>query len=72
MSYEGMTAQLVRDNEALQEQIDALRAENEELKARCCRYAEEAMHYEELAEERAGLPTSVVEALNSGDGVYRP
>ena len=52
--------------------VESLREENEELKARCCRYAEEAMHWKAEAEGWAGTMASINEALNSGDGVYRP
>lgn len=39
-SYE----ELLLEVESLQDQVNQLEVENEELRKRCCRYAEEAMH----------------------------
>lgn len=64
----------------LESELGAMACSEAEYRAACNAVAIErdvAVHSEALAEDalrshRCGLPSSIVEALNSGDGVYRP
>lgn len=63
---------LLRQIKSLQDEVTQLTAEAEELRGRCCRYAEEAAHYKAECESWVRYSSDLNEALNPGDGVYRP